>query len=79
MLKLKLQILLPPDVKNWLTGKDPDAEKDWRQEEKGTAEDETVSDHDQLSGYEFEQTGRWWRTGKLGVLQPMGGKESDMT
>ena len=30
-------------------------------------------------GHEFEQTGRWWRTGKLGVLQPMGGKESDMT
>ena len=33
-------ILRPPDAKNWLTGKDPDAEKDWAQEEKGTTEDE---------------------------------------
>ena len=36
MLKLRLLILWLPDVKNWLTGKDPDAGKDWRQEEKGT-------------------------------------------
>ena len=35
-------IIWPSDAKNWLTGKDPDAEKDWRQEEKGTTEDETV-------------------------------------
>ena len=35
-------ILWPPDVKSWLTGKDPDAEKDWRQEEKGAAEGEMV-------------------------------------
>ena len=35
-------ILWPPDGKNWLIGKDPDAEKDWRQEEKGTTEDEMV-------------------------------------
>ena len=41
MLKLKLLILWPPDVKNWFTGKDPDAGKDWRQE-KGTTEDEMV-------------------------------------
>ena len=40
MLKLKLQILWPPDAKNWLIGKDSDAGKDWRQEEKGTTEDE---------------------------------------
>ena len=43
MLKLKLPILWPPDVKNWLIGKDPDTGKDWRQEEKGTTEDEMVS------------------------------------
>ena len=48
-------ILWLPDVKNWLTGKDPDAEKDWRQEEKGTTEDEMVGRHHQLGGYEFEQ------------------------
>ena len=47
-------ILWPPDVKNWLIGKDPDAGKDWRQEEKGTTEDETVGWHHQLDGHEFE-------------------------
>ena len=49
-------ILWPPDAKNWLTGKDPDAGKDWRQEEKGTTEDEMVGWHHWLNGHEFEQT-----------------------
>ena len=53
MLKLKLQILWPPNVKNWLIGKDPDAGKDWRWEEKGTTEDEIVGWHHQLDGNEF--------------------------
>ena len=49
MLKLKqTPILWKPDVKNWLTGKDPDAGKDWRQEAKGTAEEEMVGFHHQL-------------------------------
>ena len=48
-------ILWPPDAKNWLVGKDPDAGKDWRQEEKGTAEDEMVGWHHWLNGHEFEQ------------------------
>ena len=48
-------ILWPPDVKNWLTGKDPGAWKDWRQEEKGTTEDEMVGWHHRLNGHEFEQ------------------------
>ena len=43
-----------PDVKNWLIGKDPDAGKDWRQEEKGTTEDEMVGWHHRLNGHEFE-------------------------
>ena len=47
-------IVSPPDAKNWLTGKDPDAEKDWRQEEKGMTEEEIVGWHHQLNGYEFE-------------------------
>ena len=47
-------ILWPPDVKNWLIGKDPDAGKDWRWEEKGTTEDEMVGWHHQLNGHEFE-------------------------
>ena len=47
-------ILWPPDTKNWFIWKDPDAGKYWRQEEKGTAEDEMVGWHHQVSGYEFE-------------------------
>ena len=47
-------ILWPPDAKNWLIGKDPDAGKDWRQEEKGITED-MVGWHHQLGGHEFEQ------------------------
>ena len=47
-LKLKLQYFWPPDAKNWLIRKDPDAGKDWRQEEKGTTEDEIVGWHHQL-------------------------------
>ena len=42
MLKLKAPILWPPDAKDWFTGKDPDAGKDWRQEEKGMTENEMV-------------------------------------
>ena len=47
-------ILWPPDVKNWLIGKDPDAGKDWRREEKGTTEDETVGWNHQHDEHEFE-------------------------
>ena len=46
-------ILWPPHVKSWLIGKDPDAGKDWRQEEKGTTEDEMVGWHHQLDGHDF--------------------------
>ena len=46
-------ILWPPDVKNWLIWKDPDAGKDWRQEKKRTTEDEMVGWHHQLNGYEL--------------------------
>ena len=49
-------ILWPPDVKNWLIWKDPDAGKDWRQEEKGTTEDEMVGWHHRLNGHEFGWT-----------------------
>ena len=50
------EALIPwsPDVKSWLTGKDPDAGKDWGQEEKGTTEDEMVRWHHWLDGHEFE-------------------------
>ena len=48
-------VLWPPDAKNWLIWKDPDAGKDWRWEEKGTTEDEIVGWHHQLNGHEYEQ------------------------
>jgi len=48
-------ILWPPDVKSWLFGKDPDAGKHWRQEEKGMTEDEMFGWHHWLDGHEFEQ------------------------
>ena len=47
-------IFWPPDVKSWLIWNDPDAGKDWRQEEKGMMEDEMVGWHHQLKGHEFE-------------------------
>ena len=47
-------ILWPPDVKNWLVWKDPDAGKDWRWEDKGTTEDEVVGSYHWLNGHEFE-------------------------
>ena len=71
-------ILWLPDVKNWLTGKDPDAGEDWRQEEKGTTEDEMVGWHHQLSGHVLEQTlGVGDRQGSLACGSPWGRKESD--
>ena len=73
-------ILWPPDAKNWLIGKDPDAVKDWRQIEKGTREDETVGWHHQLKGHEFEQAlvvGD--RQGSLAHGSPWGHKQLDKT
>ena len=51
----EIPILWPPDAKNRLTGKDPNAGKDWRREEKGTIEDVMVGWRHQLEGHEFEQ------------------------
>ena len=53
--KAETPILWPPDAKNWLIGKDPDAGKGWRQKEKGTTEDEMVGWHQWLNRYESEQ------------------------
>ena len=65
-------ILWPPDAKNWLIGKDPDAGKDWRWEEKETTEDEMDGWHHRPDGHEWVSSGRRWWTGKPGVLQSMG-------
>ena len=73
-------ILWPPDVKNWLIEKDPDAGKDWRQEEKGTAEDEMVGRHHRFDGREFEQAlGVGDGQGSLACFSPWGCKQWDMT
>ena len=73
-------ILWPPDGKSWLTAKDPDAGKYWRQEEKGTTEVEMVGWHHQLHGHEFEQAqGVGDGQGSLACCSPCGCKESDMT
>ena len=78
--KIEIPILWPPDAKKQLTGKDPDAGKDWRQEKKGTTEDEMVGWHHRLDGHEFEQaSGVGDGQGSLACCSPWGRKESDMT
>ena len=80
-LKLKLPtILWPPDAKNWLTETDPDAGKDWRQEEKGMTEDEMAEWHHWLYGHKFEQApGVGDGQESVACCSPWGRKESDMT
>ena len=81
MLKLKLHpILWPPDTKNWLITKDADVGLDWRQEEKGTAEDEMVGWYHQLDGHEFEQApGVGDGQGSLACCSPWGHKKLNTT
>ena len=63
--EVETPVLWPLDAKSWLIGKDPDARKDWGQEERGTTEDEMVGWHHQLNGHEFGWT--------LGVGDGQGG------
>ena len=73
--KAETPVLWPPHAKSWLIGKDPDAGKDWGQEEKGMTEDETARWHHQLNGREFEWTTGMvmdreaWRAGIHGVAK----------
>ena len=72
-------VLWPPDVKTWLTGKDPDAGKDWGHEDQGATEDEMVGWHHPLSGHETEQTlGGSEGMGSLVCCSPWGRKGLDM-
>ena len=72
-------ILWPPNMKSWLIGKDLDAGKDWRQENR-TTEDEMIWWHHRLSGHEFEEAlGDGKGQGSLACYSPSGGKELDMT
>ena len=73
-------ILWPPDVKNWLTRKDPNAGKDWKWEEKGTTEDEMVGWYHQLNGHASEEAlGVGDGQGSLACCSPCGRKESETT
>ena len=73
-------ILWPPDVKDWLIGKDPDAWEDWRWEEKGKTENDMVGWHHWLNGHEFEKAlGIGDGKGSLVCCSPCGHKESDTT
>ena len=64
-------ILWPPHAKSWLIGKDPNAGKDWGQEEKGTTEDEMAGWHYQLDGHGLGRLRELWWTGRPGMLQFM--------
>ena len=78
--EVEAPILWPPDEKSLLIGKDPDAGKDWRQEEKGVTEDEMIGWHHWLNGHESEQTlgdGEGQRS--PACCSPWGCKESDRT
>ena len=73
-------VLWPPDVKNWLLGEDPDAGKDWRQEEKRKTGDEMFGWHHRLDGHEFEEDpGVGDGQESLVSCRPWGCKESDTT
>ena len=73
-------ILWPPDVKNQLIEKDPDAGEDWGQKDKRATENEMFGWHHWLKGHEFEQTpGDTEGQGSLVCCSPWGQKELDMT
>ena len=78
--KAETPVLWPPHAKSWLIGKDPDAGRDWGQEEKGTLEDEMAGWHHQLDGHEFEWTPEVSDgLGGLACCNSWGRKESDTT
>ena len=70
--KAETPILWPPDVKSWLIWKDPDAGKDWAQEEKGMIEDEVLDGITDSMEMSLSNSGSWWWTGRPGKLQSMG-------
>ena len=78
--KAETPILWPPHAKSWLIGKDPDAGRDWGQEEKGMTEDEMAGWHHWLDGHEFEWSpGVGDGQGGLACCDSWGHKESDTT
>ena len=78
--KAETPVLWPLHANSWLTGKDPDAGRDWGQEEKGVTEDEMAGWHHRLDGHEFEWTPRVGDgQGGLACCNSWGRKESDTT
>ena len=78
--EIEAPILWPPDAKRWLIGKDHDAGKDWRQEEKVMTEDKIVGWHHRLKGHEFEQAlGVGDGQGSLECCSPWGRRQLDIT
>ena len=78
--KAETPVLWPPHAENWLIGKDPDAGRDWGQEEEGMTEDEMAGWHHRLDGREFEWTpGVGDGQGGLACFDSWGCKESDTT
>ena len=78
--EMEAPLLWPPDVQNWLTGKVSSAGKDWRQEEKGTTENEMVGWHHWLYGHEFAQAPEVADgQGSLACCSPLDHKELDTT
>ena len=78
--KAETPVFWPPHAKSWLIGKDPDAGRDWGQEERGTTEDEMAGWRHRLDGHEFEWTpGVGDGQGGLACCDSWGHKESDMT
>ena len=75
----EIPMLWPPDVKSWLIGKNSDAGKDWRQEEKGTTEDEIVGWHHWLDGHELGCVPGVDGQRSLACCRSWGHKESDTT
>ena len=65
-----------PDAKSWLIGRDPDAGKDWKREEKGATEDELVGWHHRNGTWVWVNSGSWWWTGSPGMLWFMGSQKS---
>ena len=78
--EIETPVLSLPYANNWLIGKDPNAEKDWSQKEKGMTENEMVEWHHQLDGHEFEQaSGVGDGQTSLACCSPWGHKELDKT
>ena len=78
--EVETPILWPSNVKNWLTGKDPESGEDWRQKDKGAPEEEVVGWLHRLDGHEFEQAQGYGKgQGRLACCSPWGRKESNTT